>query len=175
MFRTALCFTFAAALLAGSSHANGTTDGSAGDTTPTTAEEQITELRSLGRHAEADKVATDAGITVYRSETEFGLPRSFKETMDAGDDPFVPGCVCCYEDRACSIIEGRSVDECYPGGDGGDDLSENIAGTTCKQGVACAKRKRYKCSDLVRGSVCRLKSITCCGVQTTSGYCEVTP
>ena len=128
-------------------------------------------MRNLGRHAEANLLAAEVGLAIYWAELE--LPSSYKEVMDGGDDPFTPGCVCCYEDDACRIIEGRSVDECFP--DTGDDLSENIAPTTCTQGVACAKRKRYKCSELVEGSSCRVVQVNCCGVQTTSGYCVVEP
>lgn len=132
---------------------------------------QVVDLQVLGRHAEAEDLAAEFGIQV-----DFERPKptqSFKETLDTGDDPLTPGCVCCYSDNACRVIKGRSVDECWPGGDGGDDLSENIAGTECVQGRACAKRKKYSCDKVLPGSVCRLKAIDCCGVATTSGYCHL--
>lgn len=129
---------------------------------------QINELRNLGKHDEADALASKLGV---KEEKRLRLPESYEETMDAGDDPLTPGCVCCYGDPRCTTIIGRSVDECFPGGDGGDDLSENIAGTDCVQGVACAQRKMYKCSEIIKGSVCRLRKVTCCGVETTSGFC----
>lgn len=134
--------------------------------------EQVQELQMLGRHAEADALAVQFGIEIGYDD-RLKPTASFNEVMDAGDDPLTPGCVCCYSDNACRVISGRSVDECFPGGDGGDDLSENIAGTECVQGRACAKRKDYSCDKVLPGSVCRLKEITCCGVATTSGYCHL--
>lgn len=145
------------------------------------ATEQVENLRHLGRHAEADLVAEEAGVEPTDPTDPddpidpIPIVQSYKEVMDGGDDPFNPGCVCCYGQPNCTQVVGRSVDECFPGGAGGDDLSENIAPTTCTQGGACAKRKRYSCSQLVPGSTCQLRNITCCGVATTSGYCAVTP
>lgn len=138
---------------------------------PKAGPETIQELRLLGRHAEADSLAIESGITLYWGD--FELPESYEETLDRGDDPLVPGCVCCYSDATCQSIIGRSVDECWPGGVGGDDLSENVAATECVQGVACAQRRSYKCSEVLPGSECRVRAIPCCDVETTSAYCHL--
>lgn len=90
-------------------------------------------------------------------------PESFREVRDPGDTPFEPGCVCCYGRPNCTQIRRRSVDECYPGGPGGDDLSESVASTTCTRGIGCAQRKQYKCSDLVPVSLASFAGSTAAG------------
>lgn len=130
---------------------------------------RVQDLRTLGKHPEADALARQLGIKEDQVKRE--LPRSYQETMDGGDDPEVPGCVCCYGNAECNRLVVRSVDTCYPGGEGGDDLTENIAGTDCVPGVPCAEFKQYKCSEVRKGSECRLRKVTCCGIETTSAFC----
>lgn len=134
---------------------------------------RVAELRKLGRHLEASALASGRKDLETVSWELPPLPKSYKEIVDPGDAPLAPGCVCCYEDASCTTVIGRSVDECFPGGVGGDDLSENTAPTTCTQGVGCAARKQYKCSKILPGSVCAVQALDCCGIPTTSAYCKL--
>ena len=88
-------------------------------------------------------------------------------SLDQGDDPKTPGCVCVYSLPDCKgPISGRIVDECYP--QDGITLQENTMRQSCEQG----EQKSYNCEEeLGKGARCELQTVDCCGVTTRSARC----
>lgn len=93
----------------------------------------------------------------------------WRENLDGGDAPLVPGCACLYALPACGgRVVGRSVDECFP--DDGVTLQEKTIDNECDT----YSNKEYDCEKLLgKGAVCRLQPMTCCGMRTTSAYCHL--
>jgi len=91
----------------------------------------------------------------------------WRENLDGGDAPTVPGCACLFELPACGgRVVGRAIDECFP--DDGVTLQEKTIDTRC----GTYSNKEYNCEELLgEGGVCRLQPMDCCGVRTESAYC----
>ena len=128
--------------------------------------ESSVDLITTGRFKEAQ--AAGMKVPEMSGEVKAG-PNMWEETLDGGDDPLHPGCACRYEQPDCAgNIAGRAVDECFP--HDGVSLNEKTIPTACgKYGD-----KTYNCEDLLgKGAKCKLIDLTCCGVKTTSGYCDL--
>ncbi|GAB4193077.1 MAG: hypothetical protein Tsb002_23290 [Wenzhouxiangellaceae bacterium] len=95
--------------------------------------------------------------------------KHWRERLDGGDAPLIPGCACYYEMPACGgRIVGRAVDECWPRD--GVTLQEKVIDNNCDD----YGNKTYNCEELLgEGATCRLIEMDCCGVATTSAYCHI--
>ena len=124
------------------------------------------QLEHLGRIQEAiDAGLEDPTVTQLKP----GGQSYWEEKRDGGDAPLEPGCACVYQNPGCAgPIVGRAVDECYPRDGVNPILQEKTVPTSCGD----YGNKEYNCEDLLgKGAECRLISLECCGVSTTSGYC----
>ena len=115
---------------------------------------RLAEARSNGQQMPAEEAAG-------------GLPKTWQEIVDQGDDPLTPGCACQHELPNCGgPIVGRAVDECFP--KDGVSLNEKTLPTDC----GTYGDKDYDCEKLLgKGARCKLVQMDCCGVATTSAYC----
>jgi len=124
--------------------------------------ESADDLVSSGRLDEAKSLYGD----IFEPNAAAAV-RVWKERLDAGDDPLNPGCACKFQLPGCGgNVVGRSVDECFP--HDGVSLTEK----TVPVGCGVHNSKTYNCEQVAGpGATCKLVELTCCGVETTSGYC----